>query len=140
MSRKRSAAIGTVIAAGVGFVAGILSAPKSGRETRNDIRKAALKAKKEAEVNLKNLHSELNRLIDESSDFASKQKGILNKEFEKAREQAVKVRQKTRELLSAVHEGEAEDKDLQRAIDDVRKASDHLKKYLEKKSESKPKE
>lgn len=137
MSKKRTAAFGTVIAAGVGFLAGVLSAPKSGRETRNDIRLAALKAKKEAESNLKSLHSELNKLVDESSDFAKKQKGKLSVEFEKAHAQALKVRQKTRELLSAVHEGEAEDKDLQKAIDDVKKASDHLKKYLEKKSEKK---
>lgn len=133
MSKKRTLAIGTVLVAGAGYVAGLLTAPKTGRETRKDIRKAALKAKKEAERKLKEAHSELNNLLDETAAFAKKTKGSVGEEVEKARHAAEVVRQKTRELLSAVHEGEAEDSELQKAIDDVKKASDHLKKYLVKK-------
>ena len=134
MIKKRTIAVGSMLIAGVGYVAGVLTAPKSGRETRKDLRKAALKAKSELERKLKSAHSELNKLLDETSAFAKKSKGKLDVEFEKARTQAEAVRQKTRELLSAVHEGEAEDLDLQKAISDVKKASTHLKKFLTKKS------
>lgn len=137
MLKKRTLAVGTLIVAGAGYVAGLLTAPKSGRETRSDVRKAALKAKSDAERKLKLAHSELNHLIDETTDMAAKSKGKLNEEITKAKQQAEGVRQKTRELLSAVHEGEAEDRDLQKAIDDVKKASAHLKKYIVKKDSPK---
>ena len=52
-------AIGTIVAGAVGYVAGILTAPKSGKETRKDIGDAAVKAKNEAERKLKKMHSEL---------------------------------------------------------------------------------
>lgn len=132
MIKKRTAAIGTILIAGAGYVAGLLTAPKSGRETRKDLRRAAQKAKTEAERKLKQAYSELNKMLDEASALAQKSKGKAADELEKARFQAEKIRQKTRELLSAVHEGEAEDRDLQKAIDEVKKATAHLKKYLGK--------
>lgn len=134
MTKKSTAAIGTVLVAAAGYIAGLLTAPKSGRETRKDIRKAAQKAKSEAERKLKQAHSELNKLLDEAAALASKSKGKAGDEFEKARARAEKIRQKTRELLSAVHEGEAEDRDLQKAINDIKEASSYLKKFVTKKS------
>ena len=136
MIKKSTAAIGSLLIAGVGYVAGVLTAPKSGRETRKDLRAAAAKAKSDAERKLKAAHSELTKLLDEAALFAKKAKGNADAEFKKVRAQAEKVRQKARELLSGIHEGEADDKDLQEAIDDVKKASAHLKKYLEKQNSS----
>lgn len=138
MGKKRTLAIGTILVAGAGYIAGLLTAPKSGKETRKDIRKAALKAKSEAEHKLKQAHSELTHLLDQASALAKHSQGKLSEEFEKARNAAEAVRQRTRELLSAVHEGEAEDSELQKAIDDVKKASGHLKKYVEKNNPLKP--
>lgn len=134
MIKKSTAAIGTVMVAAAGYVAGLLTAPKSGRETRKDIKTAAQKAKSDAEHKLKKAHSELTVLLDEATAIALKSKDKATTEFEKVRVQAEKIRQKSRELLSAVHEGEAEDKDLQKAIDEVKQASAHLKNYLEKKT------
>lgn len=134
MIKKRTAAIGTLIIAGAGYVAGILTAPKSGRETRKDIRKAAQKAKTEAERKLKRAYSELDNVLEQARNLASKSKGKVNSDVEKAQAQAQKAHQKARELLSAVHEGEADDKDLQKAIDEVKKAGANLKKFLTKSS------
>ena len=52
MGKRANFAIGAAIAAGVGYLAGILTAPKSGKETRADIKAKAneLKEKAEAEV------------------------------------------------------------------------------------------
>ena len=41
-------------------------------------------------------------------------------------------REKVREVLSAIHEGEAEDKDLAKAVKQANSALDNLKKYLKK--------
>lgn len=133
MSKKSNFAIGTIVAAGAGYLAGILTAPKSGRETRKDIQANAQKAKSEAERKLKQAQGEMTKLIDEATVEVKKAGDKANVEVKKALETAGKVRQKTRELLSAVHEGEAEDHDLQKAIDEVKQATTHLKKYIEKK-------
>ena len=54
--RVKKFAIGTVIAAAAGYVAGLLTAPKSGKETREDIKNTAVKTYKVAEKELKELH------------------------------------------------------------------------------------
>ena len=133
MIKKRSLAIGTLLVAGAGYVAGLLTAPKSGRDTRKDIQKAALSAKSEAERKLKQAHSELSQLQADATKLIEKSKGKINTEFTKARKNAEVVGKKARLVLSAVHEGEADDKDLQKAVNDVKKATSHLKKFVTKK-------
>lgn len=134
MVTKKDVAVGALVAGVAGYLAGILTAPKSGKETRQDIKAAALNARKEAERRLKDANTELNVLIQRAGKLAEQTKGKASTEFEKLREQAVEVRQKTREILSAIHEGETDDEDLQNAVDEVNKATEHLKKYLDKKS------
>ena len=49
-----------------GYLAGILTAPKSGKETREDIKDTAVKTYSEAEKQLKKLHTELNDVLAEA--------------------------------------------------------------------------
>lgn len=135
MSKNNTAkkvAIGGAVAAIAGYVAGILTAPKSGKETRADIKDAAERARAEAEKDLKQLHTELDKIITEaksrSKSLNSKAQEELNKLIEKAKD----TKEKAREMLSALHEGGAEDKDLAKAIKDANNALDHLRDYLKK--------
>ena len=134
---KRNLAVGTILVAAAGYIAGLLTAPKSGRETRKDIRKAALKAKNEAERKLKIAHSELITVLDQATELMQRSKHKASDEFNKAIEQAKRIRTKTRVVLSAIHEGEAEDKDLNEAFQEVKAASKHLKQYVAKSSPEK---
>lgn len=134
MTKKRSFAIGTLLVAGAGYIVGLLTAPKSGKDTRKDIQEAVTNVKNEAERKLKQAHSELNKLLVDATSIVEKSKGKANDEFMKARSNAEKAGKKAKLLLSAVHEGEADDKDLQKAIDDVKKATTHLKKFVTKKA------
>lgn len=127
-------AIGSIIAALAGYLAGILTAPKSGKETRKDVHDAALKAKTEAEKKLKQLHSELEGLIGKGTTRAKQLKSEAQKELVAILAKAQVTKDKAREILSAVHEGGADDNDLQQAVSDANKAVEHLKKYLDKKS------
>jgi gas vesicle protein len=133
--RKRSTnlAMGAVFLAGLGYAAGVLTAPKSGKETRKDIQRAALRAKGEAEAKLKDLNVELGELIEQGKHKAKDVKEGAKGEFVDMLGHAQFARQKAREILSALHEGDAEDKDLKRAINEVNTAIDHLKTYLKKK-------
>jgi gas vesicle protein len=135
--RDRNVAVGTLIAAGIGYAAGVLTAPKSGRETRKDLQRAAVKAKKEAERTLKNLHFELADMIETGKKKAAKTKAGAKIELEEALAKAQNAKKKVGEILSAIHEGEADDRDLQKAIKDVNKAIDHLGNYLEKAGKAK---
>ncbi len=132
--RKRNLAIGGAVVAGLSYVAGILTAPKSGKETRKDINKAAHKAMTDAERRLKLAHSELNGLLNTLSEQAKKGKTIANKELKLALQKAEVVKTKTRELLSAIHEGEASDKDLDEAVKEAKSAVTHLKTFVVKKN------
>lgn len=125
-------AIGATIAAAAGFVAGILTAPKSGKQTRDDIKEATSKGIAEAEKELKKLHTELGKVIDEAKAKSDVLSGKAQQEFEKLVEKAGDTKEKLREVLSAVHEGNAEDADLKRALKDANNALDHLKDYLKK--------
>ncbi|HSW80095.1 MAG TPA: YtxH domain-containing protein [Candidatus Saccharimonadales bacterium] len=130
-STKRLAT-GTMLALAVGYVAGILTAPKSGKETRQDIKDTANKAINEAEKRLKTLHTELTVLLGQAKARADKLSGSAKTQMETAIKAAQVAKEKAREILSAVHEGDTDDKDLQKAINEANKAVDHLKTYLSK--------
>ncbi len=130
MVKRRNLAVGGLAIAGISYLAGILTAPKSGRETRRDIKKAAKQAKSETEKALKNAHSDLTELVEKASKVVATSKTKTAEGLKSALEQAQVVKQKTRELLSAIHEGEADDKELKKALDEAKKAASHLKKFL----------
>ena len=125
-------ALGAALAAAAGYAAGILTAPKSGKETRADLKHAASTAAGEAEARLKNLHTELSQLMDQSKVVGSKLSGKAKTQYDDLQAASKTAKQKAREVLSALHEGDAEDKDLQKAIKESTKAIDHLKAYLKK--------
>ncbi len=129
-------AVAAVVAGAAGYVAGLLTAPKSGKETRKDIKDAAGKAKAEAERVLKELHSDLDALIIKVKQQAKNLSEKGQQELVKAIEKASLAKEKARGVLSALHEGDvADDKDLQNAIQDVKSSIDNLKKYLKKNGE-----
>lgn len=125
-------AIGTAVAAVVGYVAGILTAPKSGKETRQDIKDKAGETYAAAEKELKKLHTELGELITQATEKLQNLKGKSGKNLNEAISKSQKAKQKARELLSSLHDGQAEDKDLQKAIQDASDAIEHLREYLTK--------
>lgn len=128
----RKFALGALLVGIMGYIVGILTAPKSGKETRKDIQDKALKAKTEAEKKLKKLHSELAGLIETGKNKANDAKKTAQSGLTGALDKATRAKEKARQVLSAVHEGDADDKDLQKAIDDVNSAIEHLKKYVTK--------
>lgn len=130
--KTKKIAVGAIIAAIAGYIAGLLTAPKSGKETRKDISDKAIKTKTEAEKTLKHLHSELDSLLTKATTQLKQLKSSASKEFIASVATAKLSKEKAREILSALHDGDADDKDLQKAVDQVKKSLDSLKKYLAK--------
>lgn len=127
-------ALGTILAAITGYFAGILTAPKSGKETRKDIKDTASKGLTEAEKKLKKLHSQLETTINEATKNLQKLTGKTKKELQTALASSNAAKTKAQDLLSAVHEGKAKDSDLEQVITSTTNAVDHLKKFLKKPS------
>ncbi len=125
-------ALGAAFAGAAGYLAGVLTAPKSGKETRKDIKDVAERGISEAEKDLKNLHTELAKVLDEVKSRGEKPVGRAQKELTDLLEKAKDTKEKAREILSAIHEGEVEDKELRKAIKDANNAIDHIKVYLKK--------
>lgn len=128
----RNFAVGAAIAGVVGYVAGILTAPKSGKETRQDVKDAAVRTKQEAEKRLKALHSNIESLIDEGKKKTQKLSEAAQQDWDKVVANALVAKEKVREVLSALHEGDVDDKDLKKAMKEAASAVDHLKAYLAK--------
>ena len=139
MKKSSKWALGAVLAGIAGYVAGILTAPKSGKETRQDLKDGVEHGMAEAEKQLKKLHTQMSDLLGEAKQKANTLKGTAQKDLQSAIERTTASKEKARLLLSALHEGSAEDKDLKQAIDEANKAVEHMKQYLKKPEPKDPK-
>ncbi len=125
-------AFGTIIAAIAGYIAGILTAPKSGKETREDIKHAAEVSITEGEKQLKKLHTQLDRILEDAQQFLAKAEGKVRKELEQTIATTKATKEKVRQMLSNVHDGETNADELKKAIADAADAVEHLKKAIKK--------
>lgn len=123
-------ALGAGLMAVAGYVTGLLTAPKSGKETRKVIADKANDTLAGAEKELKQLHTELTDVIGEVSDKLSSFKN--RKDVNSALDRGRDVKQKAREMLSMLHDGETDDKELKKAIQDATAAIEHLRDFLKK--------
>jgi gas vesicle protein len=123
-------AIGAALSALAGYLAGILTAPKSGKETRQDIKNKAEASYTAAEKELKKLHTELTDVLNEVGERLTSFKN--RKDVDAALKKGQHAKQKAREVLSTLHDGETEDVDLRKAIKDATDAIEHLRNFLKK--------
>ena len=130
--RKKTVAATAAILAGASYLAGILTAPKSGKQTRKDILDSTVKAKIEAEKKLKKAHSELAVLIADAERKSKKLSDKAKKELNASIKRAKVAKEKASEILSAFHNGDASDPNLQAVIEEVKLAKKNLVTYLKK--------
>lgn len=134
MARKnntgRNFAIGALFAGVAGYVAGLLTAPKSGRETREDIVERAEDIKFEAEDKLKTAHEDITELLNATKQKTVALSGKAREEFNEAVVKAKDAQNKGANVLRAVRTGEAGDPELNKAIKQLKQAQKNLAKYL----------
>lgn len=130
MRKEGKLAIGAAVVAGIGYVAGVLTAPRSGWRTRRKLANSASKARVDSEKQLKQLHSDLRDLIKEGDAKIKNSKA--SKELKKQLENSKKTKQKVKMIISAIHSGEATDPDLKGMLEEAKKAKLNLSKFLKK--------
>ena len=126
----RKLAIGAALAGAVGYVTGILTAPKSGKETREDIADKAEDLKEGAEEQLQTAHDELNELIATAKNKSVALGSKAREEFNEAVVRAKDAQNKASHVLKAVRAGQADDPALNKAIKQAKQAKKNLSKYL----------
>jgi len=127
---KRNVAIGATAAGIAGYLAGILTAPKSGKETRKDLSSKASDVKDVAEAQLAKLASELSDALKaakaKSGSLSAKARDELNDAMVKAKD----AQNKASQVLKAFKDGEADNAELNRAVKQSQQALNNLKRYL----------
>ena len=123
---------GAAVAGAAGYLAGILTAPKSGRETREEFRRTANKGAADVETELSTLQDELTGLVEQARDRGEDLGGKAQKELHKLVDSARDSKHKAQGVMGALQEGKASDKDLAKALSDAKHAIEHIKDYLKK--------
>lgn len=126
----RKVALGSAIAGVAGYLAGILTAPKSGKQTRKDIADKAEDIKSDTEDQLADLNDELKDLIKSTKVKTIALSSTARAEFNEAVVRAKDAQNKTAQVLKAAKAGEASDPDLNKAVKQARQALKNLGKYL----------
>jgi gas vesicle protein len=130
--RLKRLAISSGLAGLAGYLAGLLSAPRSGKQTRRGLKHVTDKSRYQFEKDLRVLLKELDSIISEAKKSGNEMSSKTEKELKLVVEKAQTNKEKIRELISAIHEGDAEDDDLKRTIVSANSALEHLKDYLKK--------
>jgi gas vesicle protein len=131
--RGKGLAIGAAIGAVVGVVTGILFAPKSGKETREDIKVAAHKAKEKFLAESDKIHEELSELIKNVEELAREKGSLLADKVKVALAEAKTAKKDLSEKAKQLKAGkDTSDKDLQTALEKAREAQAALAKFLKK--------
>ncbi|MDL2342054.1 MAG: hypothetical protein QFB87_03180 [Patescibacteria group bacterium] len=132
MKTAKRIAASAAVAGAAGYLAGLLTAPKSGKATREEFLKAAGKNASDMEAQLNTLHTELGNLVDEAKGKGDDLGSKAQKELRKLVDLSKDSKDKTATVLSALKNGKASDKDLKKAMADAKHAIDHIKDYLKK--------
>lgn len=126
----RNFAIGALIAGAAGYVTGILTAPKSGKQTRDDMVEKAEDMKLGAQEQMENAQAEVNELLQTAKKKTLALSGKAREEFNEAVVKAKDAQNKGTAVLKAVRSGEAADPELNKAIKQLKQAQKNLAKYL----------
>lgn len=121
--------VGAALAAGAGYVAGILTAPKAGKETRADIKKATEKGIAETKKRAEMVQAELADLTARARTDLGQLTGRAKEELSRAIDIASHAKDK---VAGVSKNGTTSDKDFDKALAEAKLALDHLKSFLTK--------
>lgn len=123
-------ALGALAGGLAGYVTGLLTAPKSGKDSRIDLKNKAESVKDDAEGQLQDTLSELNSAIDNAKVKTLALSAKAREEYDETLVKAKDAQNKATHVLKAVKSGEASDPELNKAVKQGRQAIKNLAKYL----------
>lgn len=131
MAKGKKLGLGLIIGAVAGVVTGLLAAPKSGKETRADLKKKAGEVKGAAERKLKDAHKELGKLSDDAKVGADKLKGKAKDELNELSAKADELKDRVKTAITSIKSGD--DDNDEATIDQLLKDLSAIKSKIAKK-------
>ncbi len=131
MAKGKKFGLGILIGAAAGVVAGLLTAPKSGKETRKDIKNKATELKGAAERKLKDAHTELGKLSDQAMKMASELKGKAGDELSDLSQKAEALKVQVKTAITSIKSGDDDNDDA--TINQLLKDFEALRKKIQAK-------
>ena len=129
-NKANKLAVGALIGGFAGYITGIMTAPKSGKQTRGDIVDKVESVKDGAEGQLQDTIDELNGTINSLKSKSLALSAKARSEYDEALVKAKDAQNKATHVLKAVKAGEASDPELNKAVKQGRQAIKNLAKYL----------
>lgn len=128
----RKIAVGAAIAGVAGYITGILTAPKSGKETRKDIKDKAGEVMAKLIEEVKVAQAELNKMLHMAKEKGLALNANAREGFNEAVIRAKDARNKSATVLKAVKAGKSDERELDLALKNLRLSMKNLGKYLKK--------
>jgi len=126
-------ALGGILLASTSYLAGVLTAPKSGKSTRSIIKIKTYNTKMTTEKQLKIYYSQLNELIESGAAQINTIKLASDKDLNDLLSKAVVTKNLVRKVLNDIHDRGADNENLQNAGAEAKKSIQYLKKYISSK-------
>lgn len=126
----RKIAAGAALAGIGGYLAGVLTAPKSGKETRDDLQAKVNDFKSDAGEQLQTAQAELADALKKAQSKTVALSSQARDEFNEAVIRAKDAQNKAKMVYKAMKAGEADDPELNRAVKQARQATKNLSKFL----------
>lgn len=112
----------------IGYLVGLLTAPRSGKQTRGKIKDDAKNSVAALEKQLKIVYKDTKEYLDK----LSKDSPEVTSKVKDAKAAAEKSQTKVKQLLSAIHGGDNVDDDLDSALKSAKSTLADLKRYISK--------
>jgi gas vesicle protein len=127
MSKTKKVVGSTLTLLAAGYVIGVLTAPRTGKDSRRLFRRKADNSVSDLEKQLKQMFNQTQDLIKKINSNKS-----VGTKMKNSKDKLLKNQQKIKELLSYIHGNDALDEDLTSAIDDAKKGLKAFANYLNK--------
>jgi gas vesicle protein len=128
----KSVTLAALTGVGIGLAAGVLLAPKSGKETRQDLKDAGENLIEDFEKKYSEVQASLAETIEQALGHATSLSGTAQEAFNDLIDQAKQAEFKVKDAYREMKHSGSNNKNLSCALEDAEKAKDCLAKFLKK--------
>ncbi len=120
---------GGIIGIIIGAIVGVLFAPKSGKETRDDIKEGTQAAMTQTEKQLKGLYKDLQDNTAAAKKSATTKTLKAKKEMDDLLKSSQPLQKQIKELISNIREGlDVDERDIEKLVEKAEKITQKIKK------------
>ena len=128
---SRNIVFGAMVVGAASYLAGILTAPKKGSETREDIRHASVNAKISLEKSLKKLYSDSSKQLQRALNLNQKLTKQTKRELDLLVASVKHATEKIKIYLTSIRDGDIEEEEITLLLTDGRDNTERLKLFVD---------